>query len=420
MPDRASADVPGRVARREWYGQRVTAAFRDRIDLLPSGARVLVGMSGGVDSSVAAAILRDRGFQVVGVSLHLWEYQAGDASPSRCCAPEDLDDARRTAEHLRIPHFTFDRTSEFAGQVVDPFVEGYLSGITPSPCVSCNREVKVAAFVALCRKLGAAGFATGHYARAGVMGERPCLLRADDASKDQSYFLHGIGVDALSLLLTPLGGMRKDEVRAYALRVGLHNAHKPDSEDLCFTAGDHAGFVERRAKDRVRPGPIVDGEGREVGRHQGIHRFTVGQRKGIGVAVGRPAFVAAIDPVRAIVQLGDARDLESQEALVEHVEWLSQPLIGPRKVTAKIRYRHDGERATVEPHALGARVVFDAPMRAITAGQVCVFYDGDEVLGGGTFSRDVRAMHAGNSRERAGVVSEYAGGSSRKPPAPLV
>jgi len=382
-----------------------TADFRDRIELLPKGARVLVGMSGGVDSSVAAAVLRDRGFDVVGISLHLWDYAPGGASPSRCCAPEDLDDARMSAAAVGIPHFTFDRTSDFAGHVVDPFVDAYLSGVTPSPCVACNREVKIASFVTLADKLGAAAFATGHYARAGSIGDRPALLRADDANKDQSYFLHGIGGTALSRLVTPLGRMNKDDVRALATRVGLHNANKPDSEDLCFTAGDHAGFVEKRAKDRIRPGPIVDAEGRVVGRHDGVHRFTIGQRKGLGVAVGKPVFVAGIDAATQTVKLGDLHAIESREAFVYGVSWLHDRAIdSSRKVLARIRYRHEGATATIEPmegDRTRVRVVFDTEMRAITPGQTCVFYDGDEVLGGGTLGQ-------GNLRPSEVVVSDTA------------
>lgn len=358
--------------------------FVDRLDLFPRGARLLVGLSGGVDSSVAALLLRERGFDVVGVTLHLWEYGDGDPSPSRCCAPEDIDDARRSADAIGIPFFTFDRRSAFAAGVVEPFVESYLGGTTPSPCVACNRDVKIGAFVALARRLGAVGFATGHYARTGADERgRATLLRATDPAKDQSYFLHGIGEEALSMLATPLGTLSKPDVRALARARGVPTADKPDSEDLCFTGGDHAGFVERRAKERVRPGPIVDGEGRVVGHHDGLHRFTIGQRKGLGVALGKPAFVAAIDPDTATVRLGDASDVEARGARLRRVRWLDDTT-APRRVTAKIRYRHDGAAATVFPaEGEGAELRFDQPARAVTPGQICVFYDGDRVLGGG-------------------------------------
>lgn len=352
-----------------------------REELLPAGARVLVGLSGGVDSAVAALLLRDRGFDVVGVTLHLWEYGDGDPSPSRCCAPEDIADARRTAAALGIPFFTFDRREAFEAEVVSPFVESYLEGETPSPCVACNREVKIGAFVGLAHKLGAVGFATGHYARAGAIGGAPALLRGVDRKKDQSYFLHGIGAHALSMLMTPLGPLTKPEVRALARARGLPVADKPDSEDLCFTAGDHAGFVERRARERIRPGPIVDSVGRVVGQHDGIHRFTIGQRRGLGVAMGRPAFVAAIHPAEARVQLGDVADVEARGARLSSIAWLDTP--SERRVTARIRYRHEGAAATVTPRERGAEIRFDAPARAVTPGQICVLYDGDRVIAGG-------------------------------------
>jgi tRNA-specific 2-thiouridylase len=365
-------------------------AFVDNLDRLPAGARVLVGMSGGVDSSVAAALLRERGLDVVGVSLHLWEPPPGEAGASRCCAPEDLADARDSAAAAGVPHFTFDRQRAFEANVIGPFVEQYLQGSTPSPCVACNRDVKIGAFVALCARLGAVAFATGHYARAGALDGRPALLRGDDRGKDQSYFLHGIGAEALSMLVTPLGAMRKDEVRATARRLGLPNAGKPDSEDLCFVNGDHARFVESRAADRVRPGPIVDREGRVVGAHAGVQRFTIGQRKGLGVAMGKPAFVASIDAASATVRLGDAHDVETDEAIVRDVAWLdARAAHAGRRVKAQVRYRHEGTAAVI--HELdgdgAARVRFERPARAVTPGQMCVFYDGDEVLGGGRIAR---------------------------------
>lgn len=358
--------------------------FVDRLDLLPRGARVLVGLSGGVDSSVAAARLLARGLDVVGVTLHLWEPPDPRAAPSRCCAPEDIEDARRTASALSIPFFTFDRQRDFSAHVVDPFVEAYLGGRTPSPCVACNREVKIGGFVALAARLGAVAFATGHYARSGAVDGRPALLRGVDRDKDQSYFLHGIGEAALAMLVCPLGDATKPAVRAEAAAQGLPNAQKPDSEDLCFTHGDHAGFVADRAKGRVRPGPIVDATGRVVGQHEGVHRYTVGQRRGLGVALGRPAFVTAIDPTSATVHVGEGHHVDAGGAVLADVGWLADPPEPGRAVLARIRYRHDGAPAQVTPTAGGAVVRFETAARAVTPGQVCVLYDGDRVLGGGT------------------------------------
>ncbi len=365
------------------------AVFVDRLELLPRGARVLVGLSGGVDSSVAALRLLRRGFDVVGVTLHLYEPPDPSAAPSRCCAPEDIEDARHTASALGIPFFTFDRQGDFDAHVIDPFVDAYLGGRTPSPCVACNRDVKIGAFVGLSRTLGAAAFATGHYARTGELGGRPALLRGVDRDKDQSYFLHGIGAEALARLVCPLGDASKPAIRAEAASAGLPNASKPDSEDLCFTAGDHAGFVEGRARDRVRPGPIVDQDGRTVGRHEGVHRFTVGQRKGLGVALGKPVFVTRIDPDTATVQVGAGTDTDAVGALLANVAWLDPaPARGESpRWNARIRYRHEGAPATVAVTDHGVEVRFERPARAVTPGQVCVLYDGDRVVGGGTIVR---------------------------------
>ena len=350
---------------------------------------MLVGLSGGVDSSVAAVRLLARGFDVVGVTLHLYEPENPTDAPSRCCAPEDIDDARKTAAALGIPFYVFDRTRDFSAEVVNPFVEAYLDGSTPSPCVACNREVKIGAFEKLARMLGATAFATGHYARAGAIDGVPALLRGADRDKDQSYFLYGIGDKALSMLVCPLGESDKPSVRNEARAARLPNADKPDSEDLCFTGGDHSSFVAARAKDRVRPGPIVDGDGRIVGQHDGVHRFTIGQRKGLGIALGRPAFVTDIDAATATVRVGGASDVDTTVASLVGVTWLdSPPAIGERRaVTARIRYRHEGTAAEVSPTGTDTAFVrFLVSARAVTRGQACVLYDADRVIAGGTLT----------------------------------
>lgn len=355
--------------------------------------RVLIAMSGGVDSAVAAARLVDEGHDVVGVTLHLWDYpDAGPGAHGRCCAPEDQYDARRTADVLGIPHYTFDRRELFKKAVVDPFVDAYLAGETPSPCAACNRGVKIAELTLLADRLGAAKVATGHYARMGRSdGGDPHIREGVDGSKDQSYFLYATNRDQLERLIFPLGHSTKPEVRAEAIARKLPGATKGESQELCFVgAGAHAyaSFVEERAKGRQRPGPIVDNEGRVVGTHDGVHRFTVGQRKGLGVALGKPAFVTSIDRETGTIRLGDERDLASSEAQIEDIV-LAPGVELPIDARVRIRYRHEGalgrvERSLEDPRGEGRGTIrFAAPVRAVSRGQIAVFYDGDRVLGGG-------------------------------------
>lgn len=345
-------------------------------------------MSGGVDSGVAAARLVDAGYDVVGVTLHLWDYpdEADDKAHGRCCAPEDQYDARRTADALGIPHFTFDRRELFARAVVAPFVEAYLAGETPSPCTACNRGVKLGELFALADRLGASHVATGHYARLGRTDDgRPFLREGVDKNKDQSYFLFATPEDQLARLVFPLGESTKPEVRAEAVARRLPGATKGESQELCFVGagqGAYAAFVEDRAKGRIRPGPIVDAEGRVVGAHDGVHRFTIGQRKGLGVALGKPAFVTSIDPETATVRLGEGESLGSNRAVVEDLV-LAPGVALPFDARVRVRYRHDGEAARIEAGDRGARLSFVRPVRAVSRGQVAVFYDGDRVLGGG-------------------------------------
>ncbi|MBX3233628.1 MAG: tRNA 2-thiouridine(34) synthase MnmA [Labilithrix sp.] len=339
-------------------------------------------MSGGVDSAVAAARLVDAGHEVVGVTLHLWDYpETGAGSHGRCCAPEDQYDARRTADALGIPHYTFDRRELFARTVVEPFVDAYVAGETPSPCAACNRGVKIAELVALADRLGAARVATGHYARMGRTDDGvPFIREGHDGTKDQSYFLYATTLPHLERLVFPLGESTKAEVRAEALARKVPGATKGESQELCFVgagAGAYATFVEERAKPRLRPGPIVDRDGRRVGMHDGVHRFTVGQRKGLGVALGRPAFVTAIDPATATVHLGDEDDLAATSARIEDVV-VAPGVELPREARIRVRYRHEGASGHVSADA----IAFHEPVRAVSRGQVAVFYDGDRVLGG--------------------------------------
>ncbi len=374
----------------------------------PAPRRVLVAMSGGVDSSVAAARLHEAGWDVVGVTLHLWDYPEDPRAAGghgRCCAPEDQYDARRVADALGFAHFTFDRRELFASTVVEPFVEAYLAGETPSPCSACNRGVKLAELFALADRLGAAHVATGHYARvvrdsAGL----PRLAMGADASKDQSYFLYASPRAWLERLVFPLGESTKAQVRAEATARALPGASKGESQELCFVGGGqhaYAEFVAARAAGRVRPGLIVDDTGRPVGEHDGVHRFTVGQRKGLGVALGKPAFVARIDARSHTVHLGDDEALLGQRADLADLV-LAEDVDLPLRARVRIRYRHDGQAATVERTRSGARVTFDAPVRAITPGQIAVLYDDDRVLGGG------RIVSAAAARDESDAQGEAA------------
>jgi tRNA-specific 2-thiouridylase len=348
-------------------------------------------MSGGVDSAVAAARLHDAGFEVVGVTLHLWDYPEDGGTHGRCCAPEDQYDARRTADALGFAHYTFDRRELFAKNIVAPFVDAYVAGETPSPCTSCNRTVKLTELFAIADKLGAARIATGHYARTGSDADgTPWLAEGHDPTKDQSYFLYATPRQQLERLVFPLGESTKAEVRAEAIARTLPGAHKGESVELCFVGGGahaYADFVQARAADRVRPGNIVDSDGRVVGAHGGIHNFTVGQRKGIGVALGKPVFVAAIDAATATVHLGDEASLRAAAADIADVV-LAPGATLPMRARVRVRYRHEGAHADVAATSDGARATFEGELpRAVTRGQIAVFYDGDRVMGGGRIAR---------------------------------
>jgi tRNA-specific 2-thiouridylase len=350
--------------------------------------RVLVAMSGGVDSSVAAARLVDEGLDVVGVTLHLWDYPDDAPEKTRCCAPEDAHDARLAADHLGIPHYTFDRRELFRRDVVEPFVDAYLAGETPSPCVACNRSVKLRQLLPLADALGAELVATGHYARvARDDGGRARLHRGVDAHKDQSYFLHMLDAAELARVRFPLGGSLKHEVRAEAVARRLPGADKAESQELCFVMGsDYGRFVEERAAGRVRPGPILDQSGARIADHDGIHRFTVGQRRGLGIALGEPAFVTHIDEASHAVTVGKATDLEATGAELEAGAW-SDDVAFPLRAELQVRSHHRPVAATLARVGSGIVVRFDAPVRAVAPGQVAVGYRGDRVLGGSTIVR---------------------------------
>jgi tRNA-specific 2-thiouridylase len=354
--------------------------------------RIVVAMSGGVDSAVAAARLVDQGFDVIGVTLHLWDYPDDpDArgGHGRCCAPEDQYDAKRVADALGFPHYTFDRRELFHEQVVQPFVEGYLGGSTPSPCTTCNRTVKLLELFRIADRLGARKLATGHYARLVETDGTLRLARGVDVHKDQSYFLYATPTWQLQRLVFPLGDSHKAEVRAEALARKLPGAAKGESQELCFVgqgARAYVDFVEARGKERLRPGPIVDAEGNVIGTHEGIHRFTIGQRKGLGVAVGKPAFVTRIAADTGTVTLGDAEDLAASAVELSEL-YLADNVALPLSASARVRYRHEAVPADISVRGNATVLRFRDDVRAATKGQIAVFYQGDQVLGGARIER---------------------------------
>jgi tRNA-specific 2-thiouridylase len=353
--------------------------------------RVLVAMSGGVDSSVVAGLAKEAGYDVVGVTLRLWDTPDDGSVHGRCCAPEDVHDARRVAAHLGIPHYAFDRRDRFVRHIVEPFVEAYLAGLTPSPCVTCNKTIKVRELLDLADKLNASRVATGHYARITTDSGEPRLWRGVDRSKDQSYFLHMLEPESLRRLVLPLGDRTKREVRELATVWGLPGARKGESQELCFVqASRYADFVASKARHRLRPGPVVDGTGRRVARHSGIHAFTVGQRKNLGIALGYKAYVTEIDPATATVRVGPRDHVLFRAADLRELV-LAPDVELPRHAEVAVRYRGRPHRGWVTRCGPGqGTVAFSEPVAAVVAGQYAVLFDRDRVLGGGRIERATR------------------------------
>jgi tRNA-specific 2-thiouridylase len=351
-------------------------------------------MSGGVDSSVAAALLAEEGHDVIGLSMQLYDQTEGQTSFGSCCTLDDLYDARRVAAAIRIPHYIMNFEEEFDAQVVSNFVREYTEGRTPLPCAHCNSDLKFATLVERARGFGADAVATGHYARLerDPVTQRFLLKRGADKAKDQSYFLFSLTQDQLARAVFPVGDRPKHAVREYARARRLPVADKPDSQEICFVPDhDYASFVSKRTGTQGQSGTVIDEAGRVLGAHAGIHRFTVGQRKGLGLATsstGTPVYVLALRPESGEVVVGPKSSLERTTLTASGVNWIAGEPAKPIHSTAQIRHRHQPAAATIR--SLGdarAEIVFDTPQIAITPGQAVVFYDDDVVIGGGWIER---------------------------------
>ena len=364
----------------------------------PQRGLIAVAMSGGVDSSTVAAVLLQQGHPVIGLTMQLWnqrrlpELQGDGPQQHRCCSLDDVYDAKRVAQHLNFPHYVVNFEQQFEQRVVRPFVDQYLAGRTPIACINCNTDVKFEPLLRMARQIGAERLATGHYARIrrNQATGRWELLRARDESKDQSYFLWGLSQEQLSRSDFPLGELTKEEVRALARRTNLPVAEKPESMELCFVPnGNYVQFIQSYSREAGislanNEGDIVTEDGALVGRHSGVHNFTIGQRKGLGFAAGKPLYVLSIDPEKNRVIVGDDESLRTTSFEVQDVNWVSvdEPH-APIRASVKIRHKHEPALATVEPRSgNSARITFDVAQRAVTPGQGAVFYNGDIVLGG--------------------------------------
>ena len=369
--------------------------------------RVVVAMSGGVDSSVALAILKDEGYDCIGVSMQLWDYSGTEdpdgATPGSCCSLEDLADARRVADSLGVPFYVLNMEEAFSREVIDYFVESYLGGTTPNPCIKCNQELKFDLLLKKAVALEADYLATGHYARIVSTGNGPRLLKGIDAQKDQSYFLFTMTATQLSKVLFPIGSLTKQEVRAKARALGLRNSQKKESQEICFVAeSGYADFMETRAGStetplpRPSPAEIIDSKGAVIGTHKGLFNYTIGQRKGLDISGGGgagagPFYVTEIDIDNNRLVVGAEADLYSKGLIAREVNCIDSAALGAGGVTAKIRYRQADVPVKVTPEGGGCvRVVFEEPQKSVKPGQAVVFYDGEMILGGGWIVKAIR------------------------------
>ncbi|MBI5750082.1 MAG: tRNA 2-thiouridine(34) synthase MnmA [Nitrospinae bacterium] len=373
--------------------------------------RVVVAMSGGVDSSTAAAILGDEGYDVIGISMQIWDYSTeshamsgaeGSDKFGTCCSLNDINDARRVAEKLGIPFYILNLEEEFEKNVVDYFVSEYIKGRTPNPCVPCNQKLKFDMLLNYAIKIGASKVATGHYAKVIKEGERYFIKRGVDRSKDQSYFLFNLSQEQLKRAIFPLGDYTKSDIRRMAKIFGLNVAEKEESQEICFVPdNDYGNFIRKRLDaEKIEGGEIVTTDGNIIGRHKGLLFYTIGQRKGLGVSYERPLYVSEIDLENNRLIVGESDSVVKREFIVENVNWSIPQLITSIRALVQIRYRHNASEAeitTLSPLPTGERikvrgnqedsntvnVIFDEPQRAITPGQAAVFYNGDTLIGGG-------------------------------------
>ncbi len=347
-----------------------------------SERKVIAAMSGGVDSSLAAQLLLEKGYQVIGVTMRLMPF-GGESS---CCGLEAVEEAKRVADRLGIPHYILDFKEEFEKEVVEYFCREYSIGRTPNPCIICNQKLKFGKLLEKAKELGAEYVASGHYAQLTYEGGGYRLRKGRDKTKDQSYVLFNLTQGQLKHILMPLGGLEKKEVRRRARELGLRVHERPDSQEICFIPdGHYSDFLTERIPEVMRPGPIEDRKGKILGQHRGIHSFTIGQRRGLGIVTGEPLYVIAIDSDKNTVVVGSREDLYGRELIATEISWITREKSdGPMEVKAKLRYRHPGSEATVLPlSGRKAKVIFRLPQKAITPGQAVVFYQGEEVIGGG-------------------------------------
>ncbi len=357
--------------------------------MIEAGKRVVVAMSGGVDSSVAAALLKEQGCDVIGMTMQIWDYSSFTAehgeSFGSCCSLDDVYDARRVAESLDIPFYVVNFEKQFEKEVIERFCDDYFHGLTPNPCVICNQILKFDTLLRRARELQADYLVTGHYAQIIEESESFSLVKGRDRNKDQTYFLFTLTQEQMTYVRFPLGGMTKDEVRGHAARLGLKVAEKAESQDICFVPdGDYVRFLEEQRGSGALNGEIVHVDGQVLGRHQGTYRYTIGQRRGLGLSWPQPLYVVGIDAEKRQVIVGEKPFLSRSYCYVDNLNWLIAPPVAPIEAACRIRYRHQEAPSLISCQGDGSvRVDFRQPQSGVTPGQVAVFYDGDRVLGGG-------------------------------------